>query len=137
MSLQVSPSAHTGSLLPTQAPAEQVDGEVFNVGADDNNLRIQTLAYRIRDRIPGTQVVMLPDDADQRSYRVSFAKLKAAFPDLSFAEVETGVDEIVDAMRRGLVDPDDQRWYTVRHYQFLSDVEKAYEQLSSDGRILG
>ena len=119
------------------APSERVDGEVFNVGSDDNNLRIQTLAYRIRDRVPGTEVVMLPHDPDNRSYRVTFGKLKEAFPELDFVGVEAGIDEIVDVLRRGVVDPDDRRWYTVRHYQFLADVDQAFEELAIEGRVLG
>lgn len=136
------PLVHVGDVARTvstmlTAPAGKVDGEVFNVGSADNNLRIQTLAYRIRDRVPGTEVVMLHDDPDHRSYRVNFDKLREAFPDLEFANIEAGVDEIVDVLRRGVVDPDDRRWYTVRHYQFLSDVDVAYNALAIEGRVLG
>lgn len=136
------PFVHVGDVARTvsavlAAPSERVAGEVFNVGTDENNLRIQTLAYRIRDRVPGTEVVMLPHDPDNRSYRVTFGKLKAAFPELDFVGVEAGIDEIVDVLRRGVVDPDDRRWYTVRHYQFLADVDQAYDELAIEGRVLG
>ena len=120
-----------------EAPGEKVDGEVFNIGTSDNNLRIQTLAYRIRDRVHETEVIMLADDADCRSYCVSFDRLHEAFPDLKFRTIEDGIDEIVDALRRGVVDPDNQRWYTVRHYRFLADVDEAYDQLAIEGRVLG
>ena len=119
------------------APSEKVDGEVFNVGTNDNNLRIQTLAYRIRDRVHETEVIMLSDDADRRSYCVNFDKLHAAFPELEFRTIEDGIDEIVDALRRGVVDPDNQHWYTVRHYRFLADVDQAYDDLAIEGRVLG
>ena len=100
--------------------------------------RVEALAGpRIRDRVPGTEVVMLPHDPDNRSYRVTFGKLKAAFPDLEFVGVEAGIDEIVDVLRRGVVDPGDRRWYTVRHYQFLADVDQAFEELAIEGRVLG
>ncbi len=119
------------------APKETVDGDVFNVGSNENNLRIQTLAYRIRDRVHETEVIMLPDDADRRSYRVNFDKLHSTFPDLEFRSIEDGIDEIVDVLQRGVVDPDDRRWYTVRHYKFLADVDEYHEALSIDGRVLG
>lgn len=120
-----------------EAKKEVVDGQIFNVGKYDNNLRIQTLAYRVRDLIPGTEVVTLPDDPDKRSYRVHFDKLHETFPNLEFRDIEHGVDEIVEVLRRGVVDPDDRRWYTVSHYRFLADVEHAYDTLAIDGRVLG
>lgn len=119
------------------APRETVDGEVFNVGMNENNLRVQTLAYRIRDHLAGTEVVLMSDDADRRSYRVNFDKLHAAFPKLQFRTIEDGVNEVIDALRLGAVDPDDRRWYTVHHYRFLSDVDQFHEELAIKGRVLG
>jgi hypothetical protein len=32
--------------------------------------------------------------------------------------------EVLAALQSGAVDPDDRRWYTLRQYQFLADVER-------------
>src|SRR5205807_911993 len=49
-----------------------VAGAVFNVGSDQNNVQILNLAFRVRDAIPGTEVVHAPTDPDLRDYHVSF-----------------------------------------------------------------
>lgn len=120
-----------------EAPADVVHGEVFNVGHDDNNLQIRNLAYRIRDRIPGTEIQMVPSDPDIRTYNVSFAKIREALDYEPEVTVEDGVDEIVQALQDGSLIPDERRWYTLKTYLFLQEVQQTYEAVSLEGRILG
>jgi nucleoside-diphosphate-sugar epimerase len=119
-----------------QADPARVDGEVFNVGHEDNNVRILNLAYRVRDAIPGTQIVLAPTDPDLRNYNVRFDKLRALLHDRPFRTIEHGIEEVLEAMRRGRVDPDERRWYTLQQYRFLLDVEKTYLELAMDGLVL-
>lgn len=119
-----------------QADPARVDGEVFNVGHEDNNVRILNLAYRVRDAIPGTQIVLAPTDPDLRNYNVRFDKLRALLHDRPFRTIEHGIEEVLEAMRRGRVDPDERRWYTLQQYRFLLDVEKTYREVAMDGHVL-
>ena len=114
----------------------RVDGEIFNVGHDANNVRILNLAYRVRDVIPGTQIVMAPTDPDLRNYNVRFEKLAGLVDGNKFRTVELGIDEVLGALRGGRVDPDDRRWYTLQQYRFLLDVERTYREMAMDGRVL-
>jgi nucleoside-diphosphate-sugar epimerase len=115
---------------------ERVDGEVFNVGHEDANVRILNLAYRIRDVVSGTQIVMAPTDPDLRDYHVRFDKLWGLLGDKRFRSIEFGIEEVLGALRSGQVDPDDRRWYTLSQYRFLLEVERAYRELALEGRVL-
>ncbi len=119
-----------------ETDARSVDGEIFNVGHDENNVRILNLAYRVRDTIPGTQVVMAPTDPDLRNYNVRFDKLGTLLEGKIFRSVEHGIEEVLDSLRSGRVDPDDRRWYTLQQYRFLLDVERTYREMAVDGRVL-
>ncbi len=119
-----------------KADLETVDGEVFNVGHDNNNVQILNLAYRIRDAVSGTQIVMAPTDPDLRNYNVRFDKLAALLNAKGFRTVEHGIQEVLEALRSGKVDPDDRRWYTLQQYRFLLEVERTYSEMAMEGRVL-
>lgn len=118
------------------ADAQRVGGEVFNIGHQDNNVRILNLAYRVRDIVPGTQIVMAPTDPDLRDYNVRFDKLAAMWPGHSFRGIDTGIQEVLEALRSGTVDPDDRRWYTLEQYRFLSEVERTWRDVAIEGSVL-
>jgi nucleoside-diphosphate-sugar epimerase len=83
------------------APEEDVRGEAFNVGSDEQNYLIRELADLLTE-ITGCGVEFAGDSAaDHRSYRVAFSKLRRAFPDLTLDwNAERGANELVDAYRR-------------------------------------
>jgi nucleoside-diphosphate-sugar epimerase len=118
------------------APADRVKGQIINVGSAENNVRIKNLAYRVRDMVPGTDIVMAPTDPDLRDYNVSFEKLGALLDYRPSTTIEQGVSEVLAALRSGAVDPDDRRWYTLRQYQFLAEVERTFNGVAMDGRVL-
>ena len=118
------------------APRTRVAGQVLNVGSGDANVRIVTLAYRVRDLIPGTDVRVDAGDPDLRDYHVSFEKIRRVLDFTPARTIEDGVVEILAALRAGTVDPDDRRWYTLRQYTFLAEVERTFDRLAMDGRVL-
>ncbi len=66
-----------------QAPREQVHGEAFNIGADEENYQIRDIAQIVEEVVPGSRIAFAEGAGpDKRSYRVSFAKLRQAFPEL-------------------------------------------------------
>src|SRR5206468_1242841 len=79
---------------------------VVNVGSSDNNVRIKNLAYRVRDVIPGTEVVMAPTDPDLRDYNVGFDKVGELLDFRPTRTIEDGIGEVLGALRSGAVDPD-------------------------------
>jgi nucleoside-diphosphate-sugar epimerase len=65
------------------APRELVHGEAFNIGADEENYQISDVARIVEEVVPGSRIAFAPGAGpDKRSYRVSFAKLQQAFPEL-------------------------------------------------------
>jgi nucleoside-diphosphate-sugar epimerase len=58
-----------------EAPAETVNGEIFNVGSTTENYRIRELAEIVADEFAGCEVSVGPSGGDNRSYRVSFEKI--------------------------------------------------------------
>ena len=79
---------------------------------------------------------MAPTDPDLRDYNVRFEKLAELVDGKRFRTVELGIDEVLNALRAGHVDPDDRRWYTLQQYRFLLDVERTYREMAMDGRVL-
>jgi nucleoside-diphosphate-sugar epimerase len=66
--------------LTLQAPAERVRAEAFNVGDDGQNYRVRQIAEIVAAAFPGCSISFGPPSADNRSYRVSFAKIRAHLP---------------------------------------------------------
>jgi nucleoside-diphosphate-sugar epimerase len=111
-------------------------GEVFNVGTDTNNIQVLNLAFRVRDAIPGTEIVHAPTDPDLRDYNVSFEKVRRVLDFRTEHTIDDGIREVLGALREGVVDPDERRWYTLKQYVFLRDAERAHRDLALDGKLL-
>src|SRR4029077_6007942 len=94
--------------------ASKVAGAVFNVGSDAGNVQILNLAFRVRDAIPGTEVVHAPTDPDLRDYNVAFEKIQKVLGYRTEGTIDDGIREVLGALRDGQVDPDDRRWYTLK-----------------------
>jgi nucleoside-diphosphate-sugar epimerase len=85
------------------APVEKVRGEVFNLGRDDQNYQKQTLVELIQRRLPDTKITYVKQVSDPRDYKVRFAKVRSVLGfDLEHS-VESGIDEILDALRAGVI----------------------------------
>jgi nucleoside-diphosphate-sugar epimerase len=85
------------------APAEKVRSEVFNLGRDDQNYQKQTLVELIQQRVPDTKITYVKQVSDPRDYKVRFAKIRSVLGfDLEHT-VESGIDEILGALRDGVI----------------------------------
>jgi nucleoside-diphosphate-sugar epimerase len=63
-----------------EAPREAVRGEAFNVGTEAQNYTVREIAEIIGKTFPGCEVTYGPSGPDNRSYRVSFAKIRERIP---------------------------------------------------------
>lgn len=64
-----------------EAPAESVFNEAFNVGQTAHNYRIRDLAEIVASVVPNSTVEFAEDASpDERSYRVSFEKIRRKLP---------------------------------------------------------
>lgn len=83
------------------APASAVNGEIFNVGADTENYRVREIAQIVADVFPGCELSVGKQSADNRSYRVSFAKIHAQLPGFSCAwTARRGAEELRGVFER-------------------------------------
>jgi nucleoside-diphosphate-sugar epimerase len=121
-------------LMTMDAPREKVSGEAFNVGSNDQNYQIYRIAQMVRDVVPHTELEVVPDDPDKRSYNVSFDKIERV---LGFRPEKTpyeGIVEVKQALEKGRVD-DSIRTKTVHYYQYLLDAEKLLQEVTYNGKV--
>jgi nucleoside-diphosphate-sugar epimerase len=64
-----------------RAPVRSVSGQIFNVGDDEQNYSIRDIAGIVAETFPGCDISFGSNGADNRSYRVSFAKIRRHLPD--------------------------------------------------------
>ena len=67
-------------LCALDAPREAVCGEAFNVGDDAQNYTVRDIAEIVGRTFSGSEVTFGPSGPDNRSYRVSFAKIRMHMP---------------------------------------------------------
>lgn len=87
------------------APQDAVHGEVFNVGHDADNYQVREIAQIVAQTYPGCELLFGPPGGDNRSYRVSFAKIHERLPGFRCAwDARKGAQQIHDVLKRITVD---------------------------------
>lgn len=62
-------------------PDKKINGEVINIGFEENNFQVKDIVDKIKKVLPDCQVVYTGEHgSDTRSYRVNFDKFKFIFP---------------------------------------------------------
>ena len=119
-----------------ESPPDKVNGEIFNVSSDDQNVTILDLANRV-SRACGVEPTMdWYGDPDHRSYRVSFRKIKDRLGYRTTMRPEDGAREIYDQLKAGVLSGDDPRTNTLGWYKHLMASHEAVKDVALDGRIL-
>jgi nucleoside-diphosphate-sugar epimerase len=118
-----------------EAPRELIHGQAFNVGSDDQNVRIRELADMLSAR-SGCEVELSSEAApDPRSYRVDFGKLTSTFPGLELEwSPKRGAEELLTAYRSEGLTWDDfagSRYVRLRRIKELLDAGLLDEDLRS------
>ena len=90
-----------GFLAALDAPIDVVHNQAFNLGTDGLNIQVRDLARAVKKAVPEAELEVLSrPDADQRTYRTSFAKFERAFPGFRFEFTpQTGALELASALR--------------------------------------
>jgi len=86
-----------------EAPTEQVQGEVFNVGNSSQNFRKQDLVQFLVERIPSTVVERVARQEDPRDYRVGFEKIESRLGYATTRTVPGGIDELIALLASGTI----------------------------------
>jgi nucleoside-diphosphate-sugar epimerase len=112
------------------ADRDDIHDQAFNVGRDDSNVQIRTLAELVQAAVPGSRVTFGEGaGADARDYRVTFRKLHERVPAAAPTHtVDMGIQELVSAYERiGLTLED----LTGPRYTRLARIK----ELQADGRL--
>ena len=116
-----------------EAPEDLIRGEAFNVGSEEQNYVVRELADIVSEVTGCVVEIAEGSSADQRSYRVDFAKLERTFPELAFEwDAERGARELVDAYRSVGLTSDDfegNRYIRIRRLLSLLDDGKLGDDL--------
>ncbi|MFY3740375.1 MAG: nucleoside-diphosphate-sugar epimerase [Candidatus Nitrosomirales archaeon] len=99
-------------------PHDAINGQIFNVGSDEQNYKLFDLAKIIGDSINSAYEIEWYGPVDHRSYRVSFKKFHDVLKfDASHSPKEAAV-EIYNALKDGRL-IDSPKTYTVNWYKHL------------------
>jgi nucleoside-diphosphate-sugar epimerase len=84
-----------------EGPSEAVHNEVFNVGDTAHNYRVREIAEVVGEVFPGCRVNFGPPSADNRSYRVSFEKIRQHLPGFKCAwDARRGAQQLHEVFAR-------------------------------------
>ena len=99
-----------------EGKASAVSGQIFNVGSNEQNVRIADLAQQVRASVPGASVELRVQDRDRRDYHVCFDKIRETLGFCPQVRIQQGIDEILQALRSGsLGDHREDKYYNVRY----------------------
>jgi nucleoside-diphosphate-sugar epimerase len=84
-------------------PAADVDRQVFNVGADDQNFRKSDLLDIMAPLAPAARIERVKKTEDPRDYRVSFAKIRSRLGFTPLHSVQSGAPEIARLLAQGVL----------------------------------
>ena len=118
-----------------QSPTDKINGEIFNVGSNDQNFQILPLAKQIAIAIGIPFRKKWYGDPDSRSYRVNFDKIKKTIGYQTKFTVSNGAKEIISALQKGKV-TDSMKTYTVEWYKFLFSSKKLMDSVLINEKIL-
>jgi nucleoside-diphosphate-sugar epimerase len=113
------------------APEDAIRGRIFNVGQDSENYRVRELAQIVAAEFPGCEVSVGPSGADNRSYRVSFARIHRELPGFKCRfDARDGARQLREVFERIQMSPET--------YQFRAFTRlKQLKYLQATGQIDG
>ena len=113
-----------------------VNRQIFNVSSDEQNIKIFDLAKLVAESIGIPFNYEWYGSPDNRSYRVSFQKIKDVLEYRTSHSLASGAREVYDALREKKLDGDDPRTITVKWYKHLIESQKVVREVEMDGVIL-
>jgi nucleoside-diphosphate-sugar epimerase len=84
-----------------EAPREAVHNQVFNVGDTAHNYRVREVAEIVAEVFVGCKVTFGPPSSDNRSYRVSFEKIRKHLPSFQCVwDARRGAQQLYELFKR-------------------------------------
>jgi len=103
--------AARGFIKALEAPADRINGQVFNIGSNDQNYQIGRLGELVRASLPDIEIETIDQAPDLRDYHVNFDKAADLLGYRAERTVADGITEIAAALRSGMIaDPFDPKY---------------------------
>lgn len=118
-----------------ESPLDKVNGQVFNVGSDEQNYQIHPLAELIGKSVGVPFEIEWYGSPDKRSYKVSFNKIKNTLNFTTNYTVREGAVEVYNALRNGKV-ADSLKTKTVEWYKHLLEAHALAKEVALRGTVL-
>jgi nucleoside-diphosphate-sugar epimerase len=84
-----------------EAPRESVHNQIFNVGDTSHNYRVREIAEIVAEVFPSCKLTFGAPSADNRSYRVSFEKIRKHLPEFKCEwDARRGAQQLYDLFKR-------------------------------------
>ena len=123
--------------LMIKADKSLIGAQAYNVGGSKFNYKVADIAKIVEAALPfDVEIVKTPDDADKRSYRVDFTKIKTTLGFEPKLDIQYAVNEIMCAAERSELNLDDIRWNTLAYYKKLQSDFELLESVKMYGGIL-
>jgi nucleoside-diphosphate-sugar epimerase len=118
------------------APRDVVNGEVINIGSDDQNVQILPLAEMIAAACNQPFRLEWYGLPDHRSYRVSFEKANDLLHFRAQLRPADAAREMYDLLAQGALNPNDPKTITVNWYKHLLESQRIVHEVELEGRLL-
>ena len=132
--LHIKDAARAYSLV-IKTQKEKIAGQIFNVGSDDQNYRMDNLAKEVGDSIGKKYEIEAKDTKDNRSYTASFKKIRETLGFEPKFTVKDGSVEIYRALESGEL-VDSKKTITVEWYKHLQSIYALSKEVSLRDVIL-
>lgn len=139
--MQWRPNVHVADvagavLLVMEQPAGKVGGQIFNVGSNEQTMRVVDIANQVREVLPETAIKLIPDDPDKRSYRVSFDRITRELGYRCRHSIRDGIAEIKQRLAQGtILEFADPRTKTLGYYTWLIKAREILDDVCINGRL--
>ena len=118
-----------------ESPLGKVNGQVFNVGSDEQNYQIHPLAESIGKSVGVPFEIEWYGSPDKRSYKVSFNKVRSILGFTPNYTAREGAVEVFNALKDGRV-TDSLKTKTVDWYKHLLEANAIAKEVSLRGTVL-
>jgi len=106
-----------------ESETEKVNGQIFNVGTNDDNYRVREIAQFVEEIVPDSKIEYAKNaNKDSRSYKVNFDKIRDRIGYKTKWKLKDGIRSIYEELKkRGLNEKDfnDEKFYRVKYLKAL------------------
>jgi len=120
-------------IMCVEAPLDQVAGEIFNVGSNEDNVTVLEIAEKILKIIPDSKIEIAQNsNKDNRSYRVNFDKINQELGFKTKWNLNDGIKHIYEEMKKRNFSKEDfvdKKFFRLKYLIWLIEQEKINDKL--------